>query len=123
MGMDGADDEESRNRGGDDWGAVREHAAAALLQLSHNNLRFKTQALQRGAIEPLVAVQETGSQRAREKASALLRILTESPNQEGGEGEALYARALYRRGARGGHMNNTMGAGSEAASKSESAQF
>lgn len=121
--MDCADDKESTNRGGDDWGAVREHAAAALLQLSHNNLRFKMQALQRGAIEPLVALQETGSQRAREKATSLLRILTESPNQDSGEGEALYARALYRRGTRGVHMNNTNRAGSETASKSESAQF
>jgi len=120
MGMDGADDEESTNRGGDDWGAVREHAAAALLQLSHNNLRFKVQALQRGAIEPLVALQETGSHRAKEKATTLLRILTESPNQDGVEGEALYTRALYRRGV---HMNNAKGAGSEIASKSESAQF
>lgn len=121
--MDCADDEESRSRGGDDWGSVREHAAAALLQLSHNNLRFKTQALQRGAIEPLVALQETGSQRARDKATALLRILKESPNQDGGEGEALYTRALYRRGARGGYTNNATGADGETTSKPESAQF
>lgn len=103
---------------GVDWAAVREHAAAALLQLSHHNIRFKTQALQAGALEPLAALQESGTQRAKDKAATLLNILKQSPSEDqyGDEGEVLYGRALYRRGDRGSNNRSTV-------SKFDSAQF
>ena len=118
--MDGcADDGAKALHGGVDWAAVREHAAAALLQLSHHNIRFKTQALQAGALEPLAALQESGTQRAKDKAATLLNILKQSPSQDqcGDEGEVLYGRALYRRGDRGGGNNRGI------ISKFDSAQF
>lgn len=95
-------DSDSSSRGGSvDWASVREYAAAALLQLANQNLRFKGQALQAGAVEPLVALQEHGTQRARDKATALLNIVRN--NKQNDEGEALYMRASYqRRGPRGG---------------------
>ncbi|KAG0504166.1 hypothetical protein KC19_4G028500 [Ceratodon purpureus] len=119
-------DSDSSSRGGlSDWAAVREHAAAALLQLSNQNLRFKGQALQAGAIEPLVALQERGTQRAKDKATALLNILRESANQQNGSGEALYSRAAYqRRVPRGISDGNSPGSGTYSSSqRSDSAQF
>jgi hypothetical protein len=105
---------------------VREHAAAALLQLSNQNLRFKGQALQAGAVEPLVALQERGTQRAKDKATALLHILRDSPSQQNGSGEALYVRASYQRRAPRGNSdgNSSSGSGTYSASqRSDSAQF
>ncbi|XP_068654550.1 U-box domain-containing protein 4-like [Aristolochia californica] len=50
----------------------KEHAAAALLQLSRNSNRFCSVVLQEGAVPPLVALSQSGTPRAKEKAQALL---------------------------------------------------
>lgn len=95
-GLQSDGDSDSSSRGGSaDWASVREYAAAALLQLANQNIRFKGQALQAGAMEPLVALQEHGTQRAKDKATALLNILRD--DQQNGQGEALYTRASYQR--------------------------
>ncbi|CAM6049197.1 unnamed protein product [Sphagnum compactum] len=78
---------------------VREHAAAALVQLSNHNLRFKAQALQAGALEPLTMLAEQGTQRARDKATLLLNILRTESKFSGAGDTALYAPALYGRKA------------------------
>eukprot|EP00268_Persea_americana_P045576 TRINITY_DN4650_c0_g5_i1.p1 TRINITY_DN4650_c0_g5~~TRINITY_DN4650_c0_g5_i1.p1 ORF type:complete len:847 (+),score=199.62 TRINITY_DN4650_c0_g5_i1:419-2959(+) len=50
----------------------KENAAAALLQLCTNNVKFCTMALQEGVVPPLVALSQSGTPRAKEKAQALL---------------------------------------------------
>ncbi|KAG8086631.1 hypothetical protein GUJ93_ZPchr0010g10732 [Zizania palustris] len=50
----------------------KENAAAALLQLCTNSSRFCSIVLQEGAVPPLVALSQSGTPRAREKAQALL---------------------------------------------------
>ncbi|XP_008802944.2 U-box domain-containing protein 4-like [Phoenix dactylifera] len=50
----------------------KENAAAALLQLCQNSNRFCTRVLQQGAVPPLVALSQSGTPRAKEKAHALL---------------------------------------------------
>ncbi|KAJ3678083.1 hypothetical protein LUZ60_001886 [Juncus effusus] len=50
----------------------KENAAAALLHLCTNSNRFCSQVLQEGAVPPLVALSQSGTPRAREKAQALL---------------------------------------------------
>lgn len=82
-------------RGVDDWASVREHAAAALVQLSNHNLRFKAQALQAGALEPLTMLAEQGTQHARDKATLLLNILCTEKKLTVEGNTALYAPALY----------------------------
>ncbi|XP_042427214.1 U-box domain-containing protein 4-like isoform X1 [Zingiber officinale] len=50
----------------------KENAAAALLQLCTNSGRFCSQVIQEGAVPPLVALSQSGTPRAKEKAQALL---------------------------------------------------
>ncbi|XP_024318045.1 U-box domain-containing protein 4 isoform X1 [Brachypodium distachyon] len=50
----------------------KENAAAALFQLCTNSNRFCNIVLQEGAVPPLVALSQSGTPRAREKAQALL---------------------------------------------------
>ncbi|CAM6083562.1 unnamed protein product [Calypogeia fissa] len=84
------------------WAEVREHAAATLLQLSHHNFRFKSQALQAGALDGLQRLAVEGTPRAREKAAALLTILRDAPNADNSteDNGSLYRRS-YLRNARG----------------------
>lgn len=85
------------------WAEVREHAAAALLQLSHHNFRFKSQALQAGGLESLQRLAVEGTPRAREKAAALLTILRDVPDADDFmEDKASLYRRPYVRNARGG---------------------
>ena len=51
---------------------AKENAAAALLQLCTNSNRFCNIVLQEDAVPPLVALSQSGTPRAREKAQALL---------------------------------------------------
>ncbi|XP_073051916.1 U-box domain-containing protein 4-like isoform X1 [Primulina eburnea] len=53
-------------------GRGKENAAAALLQLCTNSSRFCNMVLQEGAVPPLVALSQSGTPRAREKAQQLL---------------------------------------------------
>ncbi|CAK9193584.1 unnamed protein product [Sphagnum troendelagicum] len=87
---------------------VREHAAAALLQLSHHNYRFKTQALRADAIKPLTMLAEHGNRRSKKKAVALLQILKDKPSEDDGANYADRFRKILR-----GAMSD----------QSESAQF
>ncbi len=74
---------------------MRAHAAAALVQLSNHNLRFKAQALQAGALEPLTMLVEQGTQRAQNNATLLLNILCTERKLSVEGNTALYAPALY----------------------------
>ncbi|CAK9214133.1 unnamed protein product [Sphagnum troendelagicum] len=85
----------SSSGGVDDWATVQAHAAAALVQLSNHNLRFRAQALQAGALEPLTMLAEQGTQRARDKATLLLNILCTERKLTVEGNTALYAPALY----------------------------
>ncbi|KAF3571976.1 hypothetical protein F2Q69_00061843 [Brassica cretica] len=53
-------------------GRGKENAASVLLQLCLNSPKFCTLVLQEGAIPPLVALSQSGTQRAKEKAQQLL---------------------------------------------------
>ncbi|CAK9207271.1 unnamed protein product [Sphagnum troendelagicum] len=66
-------DDDAAVKGLNDWASVREHAAAVLLQLSHQNSQFKMQALDAGIIRPLQKLVEHGTKRAKRKAVALLQ--------------------------------------------------
>ncbi len=90
-----ADGGDGNSSGVDDWATVRAHAAAALVQLSNHNLRFRTQALQAGALEPLTMLAEQGTQHARDKATLLLNILCTEKKLTVEGNTALYAPALY----------------------------
>nr|GME04060.1 U-box domain-containing protein 4-like isoform X1 [Ipomoea batatas] len=51
---------------------VKEHAAAALMQLCTNSVRHCNMALRAGAVPPLVSLSRCGTPRAREKAQGIL---------------------------------------------------
>nr|GME04061.1 U-box domain-containing protein 4-like isoform X1 [Ipomoea batatas] len=51
---------------------VKEHAAAALMQLCTNSVRHCNMALRAGAVPPLVSLSRCGTLRAREKAQGIL---------------------------------------------------
>ncbi|XP_074316305.1 U-box domain-containing protein 38-like [Silene latifolia] len=55
--------------------STRENCVAALYALSHGSLRFKALARDARAVEVLKAVEESGSERAKEKARRLLVVL------------------------------------------------
>eukprot|EP01018_Ginkgo_biloba_P022702 Gb_16859 [translate_table: standard] len=76
---------------------LREHTVAALLSLSHNNLRFKSLAMQAGAMELLVGLTEDGNVRAKEKASALLSILRGVSDDEDGCPDSILTRSHRKR--------------------------
>jgi hypothetical protein len=80
--------DEGAAKGVEDWASVWEHAAAALLELSHDNLRFKTQALRADAIKPLTKLAEHGNRRSKKKAVALLQILKHKPSGDDGVNDA-----------------------------------
>ncbi|XP_008808379.1 U-box domain-containing protein 4-like isoform X2 [Phoenix dactylifera] len=64
----------------------KENAAAALLQLCINSNRFCTQVLQEGAVPPLVALSQSGTPRAKEKAQNLLGIFRNQRHGKAGRG-------------------------------------
>ncbi|KAL9227421.1 hypothetical protein vseg_003110 [Gypsophila vaccaria] len=55
--------------------STRENCVAALYALSHGSMRFKALARDARAVEVLKAVEETGSERAKEKARRILVVL------------------------------------------------
>ncbi|KAK1433797.1 hypothetical protein QVD17_10714 [Tagetes erecta] len=63
--------------------STRENCVACLYSLSHGNMRFKGLAMAARAAEVLSVVEETGSERAREKAKRMLKILREPDDGEG----------------------------------------
>ncbi len=88
--------DEGAAKGVDDWASVQEHAAATLLQLSHHNYRFKTQALRADAIKPLTMLAENGNRRSKKKAVALLQILKDKPSGDDGFNYADRFRRILR---------------------------
>ncbi|CAK9881354.1 unnamed protein product [Sphagnum jensenii] len=78
-----------------DWASVQEYAAAALVKLSNHNLRFRAQALQAGALEPLMILAEQGTQCARDNATLLLNILHTENKLSGVMNTPLYAPASH----------------------------
>ncbi len=90
----GADGEDTSSRA-QDWTSVQEYAAAALVKLSNHNLRFRAQALQAGALEPLTILAEQGTQCARDKATLLLNILHTGNELSGVRNTPLYAPASH----------------------------
>lgn len=64
----------------------KENAAAALLQLCTNSSRFCNMVLQEGAVPPLVALSQSGTPRAREKAQGLLSYFRNQRHGNAGRG-------------------------------------
>ncbi|TYI02092.1 hypothetical protein ES332_A11G247100v1 [Gossypium tomentosum] len=64
----------------------KENAAAALLQLCTNSNRFCSLVLQEGAVPPLVALSQSGTPRAREKAQTLLSVFRNQRHGNSGRG-------------------------------------
>ncbi|CAA0820430.1 U-box domain-containing protein 4 [Striga hermonthica] len=67
-------------------GRGKENAAAALLQLCTNSSRFCNRVLQEGAVPPLVALSQSGTPRAREKAQQLLTFFRNQRHGNSGRG-------------------------------------
>lgn len=97
--------------------ATRENCVAALYALSHGSLRFKGLAKEARAVEVLREIEETGTERAKEKARRVLQMmkaLGDGDDQEGSEFDSLYESAGLTRtrhrvaGARDtNHVNST----------------
>ncbi|KAJ1387155.1 Zinc finger, RING/FYVE/PHD-type [Sesbania bispinosa] len=84
--------------------ATRENCVAALYALSHGSLRFKGLAKEARAVEVLREIEETGTERAREKARRVLQMMRtvgDDEDQDGSEFDSLFesgglARTRYR---------------------------
>ncbi|GLJ36599.1 hypothetical protein SUGI_0735790 [Cryptomeria japonica] len=61
---------------------IQENVVAALLLLSRNNARFKSLAIQAGAMELLVWLAEHGNARTKEKVSVILSIMRGASDDE-----------------------------------------
>ncbi|TKY73465.1 U-box domain-containing protein 38 [Spatholobus suberectus] len=84
--------------------ATRENCVAALYALSHRSLRFKGLAKDAGVVEVLKEIEETGTERAREKARKVLHMMRTVGDGDGDEGEEFFdsaglTRNRYRVGA------------------------
>ncbi|KAK7350586.1 hypothetical protein VNO77_09379 [Canavalia gladiata] len=66
--------------------ASRENCVAALYALSHRSLRFKGLAKEARAVEVLKEIEETGTERAREKARKVLHMMRAVGDPQGEEG-------------------------------------
>lgn len=73
---------------------IQEHTVAVLLLMSHNNLRFKSLALQAGAMELLVGLAESGNVRTKEKASILTSIMRGVSDDE--DGDSILSRSHWK---------------------------
>ncbi|XP_020229937.1 U-box domain-containing protein 38 [Cajanus cajan] len=93
--------------------ATRENCVAALYALSHRSLRFKGLAKDARVVEVLKEVEETGTERAREKARKVLYVLRTVVDGDGDEGDEFFesaglTRNRYRVGpARSHNLVNT----------------
>lgn len=73
---------------------IQEHTVAVLLLLSHNNLRFKSLAMQAGAMELLVGLAESGNVRTKEKATILTSIMKGVSDDE--DGDSVISRSHWK---------------------------
>ncbi|QCE14204.1 U-box domain-containing protein 38 [Vigna unguiculata] len=94
--------------------ATRENCVAALFALSHRSLRFKGLAKDARVVEVLKEVEQTGTERAREKARKVLHMLRTVSDGGDDEGDEFYdsaglTRNRYRIGAARNHniLNTT----------------
>ncbi|XP_004501958.1 U-box domain-containing protein 38 [Cicer arietinum] len=91
--------------------ATRENCVAALYALSHGSLRFKGLAKEAKAVEVLRVIEETGTERAREKAKRILQTMRgfgDGDDEEGSEFDSGLTRTRYRvAGARNTNLINT----------------
>ncbi|XP_015578343.2 U-box domain-containing protein 38 [Ricinus communis] len=91
--------------------ATRENCVAALFALSHGSLRFKGLAKEARAVEVLRAIEERGSDRAREKAKKILQFMRGRNEEEEDDWEGVLesGRNRYRvgGGARNGYSPNS----------------
>ncbi|KAL9314158.1 hypothetical protein ACSQ67_019610 [Phaseolus vulgaris] len=88
--------------------ATRENCVAALFALSHRSLRFKGLAKDARVVEVLKKVEQTGTERAREKARKVLHMLRTLGDGDDDEGDDFYdsaglTRNRYRLGAARNH--------------------
>ena len=99
---------------GVDSEATRENCVAAMYALSQGSMRFKGLAKEARAVEALREVEERGSERAREKAKRILRMMKgreeeedgeEGENWEGASNLGGFSRTRYRVAATGGRKN------------------
>ncbi|GMY24877.1 U-box domain-containing protein 38-like [Fagus crenata] len=99
---------------GVDSEATRENCVAAMYALSQGSMRFKGLAKEARAVEALREVEERGSERAREKAKRILRMMKgreeeedgeEGENWEGASNSGGFRRTRYRVAATGGRKN------------------
>ncbi|XP_057443000.1 U-box domain-containing protein 38 [Lotus japonicus] len=70
--------------------ATRENCVAALYALSHGSLRFKGLAKEAKAVEVLREIEETGTERAREKARRVLQTMRAGEDQPGSQFDSLF---------------------------------
>lgn len=96
--------------------STRENCVAALYALSHGSLRFKGLAREARAVEVLREIEETGTERAREKAKRVLHMMRaagDGDDQDGYEFDSLFEsgglpRTRYRvAGARNNNLVNS----------------
>uniref|UniRef100_A0A2N9FAL6 U-box domain-containing protein n=1 Tax=Fagus sylvatica TaxID=28930 RepID=A0A2N9FAL6_FAGSY len=99
---------------GVDSEATRENCVAAMYALSQGSMRFKGLAKEARAVEALREVEERGSERAREKAKRILRMMKgreeeedgeEGEDWEGASNSGGFSRTRYRVAATGGRKN------------------
>ncbi|KAL2340862.1 hypothetical protein Fmac_008802 [Flemingia macrophylla] len=82
-----------RGEESDSEAATRENCVAALYALSHRSLRFKGLAKDARVVDVLKEVEETGTERAREKAKKVLHALRSAGDGDGGDGDEFFDSA------------------------------
>lgn len=91
--------------------STRENCVAALYALSHRSLRFKGLAKEARAVEVLKEIEETGTERAREKAKRVMQMMRAGgEDEEGLEFDGVLesgglTRSRYRVGGGGRNVN------------------
>ncbi|KAJ0436867.1 putative U box domain, armadillo-like helical, Zinc finger, RING/FYVE/PHD-type [Helianthus annuus] len=90
-----------RNEKEDSNESTRENCVACLYSLSIGSMRFKGLARAARATEVLRVVEETGSERAREKAKRMLMMLRERDDEEGRDWDALLEGGMTQSRYRG----------------------
>ncbi|KAJ0441144.1 putative U box domain, armadillo-like helical, Zinc finger, RING/FYVE/PHD-type [Helianthus annuus] len=90
-----------RNEKVDSNESTRENCVACLYSLSIGSMRFKGLARAARATEVLRVVEETGSERAREKAKRMLMMLRERDDEEGRDWDALLEGGMTQSRYRG----------------------
>ncbi|KAL1190983.1 U-box domain-containing protein 38 [Cardamine amara subsp. amara] len=82
--------------------SARENCVAALYALSHESLRFKGLAKEARVVEVLKEVEETGTERARDKAKKILQLMRErvpEEDEDDGEGSIDWDRVIDSNGS------------------------